>query len=201
MQLKCDGTDGDKHTFLFSGKFDSERAYQTGTKLLMAVKNIFFFYWFGFEEWSRISREVKQIKSTETTRLETNASRCCFYAIYVHMLILPPDNQRKLRPRANVLTNYTCQRFHFDFWIRFLNIWLRKRKPSAESNRDYHERDHDLSPVICQDFDFSCIQENPFNRLFFLCRICLIATMIRPFFFLIAVLWTRQFKYSHWIFL
>lgn len=172
-----------------------------GHQIAHGCKNIFFFYWFGFEEWSRISREVKQIKSTETTRLETNASRCCFYAIYVHMLILPPDNQRKLRPRANVLTNYTCQRFHFDFWIRFLNIWLRKRKPSAESNRDYHERDHDLSPVICQDFDFSCIQENPFNRLFFLCRICLIATMIRPFFFLIAVLWTRQFKYSHWIFL
>lgn len=81
------------------------------------------------------------------------------------------------------------------------HIWLRKRKPSAESNRDYHERDHDLPPVICQDFDFSCIQESRSNRLFFLCRICLIATMIRPFFFLIAVLWTRQFKYSHWIFL
>lgn len=94
-----------------------------------------------FAEWSRISREVKQIKSTETTRLETNASRCCLYAIYVHMLILPPDNQRKLRPRANVLTNYTCQRFHFDFWIRFSYLaaktktisWIESRLPRTGS--------------------------------------------------------------------
>ena len=171
-----------------------------GTKLLTAVKNIFLFYWFVSQNDPELAERLSKLNLPKRQGWkQMHHAVVCMLSMYTcwfyRQIIKESFDQEQtfwqiIPVKGFILISESV--FH---------IWLRKRKPSAESNRDYHERDHDLPPVICQDFDFSCIQERRFNRLFFLCRICLIATMIRPFFFLIAVLWTTQFKYSHWIFL
>ena len=148
----------------------------------MAVKNIFLFYWFVSQNDPELAERLSKLNLPKRQGWkQMHHAVVCMLSMYTcwfyRQIIKESFDQEQtfwqiIPVKGFILISESV--FH---------IWLRKRKPSAESNRDYHERDHDLPPVICQDFDFSCIQERRLNRLFFLCRICLIATMIRPFFF------------------
>lgn len=146
-----------------------------GTKLLMAVKNIFLFYWFVSQNDPELAERLSKLNLPKRQGWkQMHHAVVCMLSMYTYWLYRQITKESFDQEQT--------------FWQiipvkGFILISESVFHISAESNRDYHERDQDLPPVICQDFDFSYIQERRFNRLFCLCRICLIATMIRPFFF------------------